>query len=246
LKKKIVAIIQARTGSKRLPGKILKKVIGKTLLQHQLNQVKKSKLINQIVIATTKNEKDDKIYDVCKKEKIYCYRGSENNVLKRYFEAAKLCKADIVVRLTSDCPLIDSQIVDRTIKKFLVHSYDYVSNTCPSANATYADGMDVEVFSYSNLLKANKFCKNVLDREHVTHFFLKRPKKFKLFLLTLKKSYRKYRLTLDYKEDFILIKKILTFFLRNKIQISFKNIISYLDKNPEYIRINSMWNTDIT
>jgi spore coat polysaccharide biosynthesis protein SpsF len=141
---------------------------------------KKSKLINQIVIATTKNEKDDKIYDVCKKEKIYCYRGSENNVLKRYFEAAKLCKADIVVRLTSDCPLIDSQIVDRTIKKFLVHSYDYVSNTCPSANATYADGMDVEVFSYSNLLKANKFCKNVLDREHVTHFFLKRPKKFKL------------------------------------------------------------------
>jgi spore coat polysaccharide biosynthesis protein SpsF len=245
LKRKIIAIIQARMGSTRLPGKCMKRIMGKSLLYYQINQVKKVKLIDSIVVATTNNSKDNVISNFCKKEKVNCFRGSEKNVLKRYFDAATFFKANIIIRLTSDCPLIDPEIIKKTIEKFLSNKYDYVSTTCPVHDATYTDGMDVEIFNYFNLLKAYKLCNNKVEKEHVTTFFWKRPKQFRLFRLDLDKSYRNYRLTVDYIEDFILIKKIFLHFLKKKIKINFKNIISFLKKNPGYLRINLLKNKDI-
>jgi spore coat polysaccharide biosynthesis protein SpsF len=245
LRKKIIAIIQARMGSTRLPGKCMMRIMGKPLLHYQIKQVQKVKLIDTIVVATTKNSKDDIINHFCKKEKINCFRGSEKNVLKRYFDAATFFKADIVIRLTSDCPLVDPEIIRRTIKKFLSNKYDYVSTTCPVQDATYTDGMDVEIFNYFNLSKIYKLCKNRIEKEHVTNFFWKRPNQFRLHRLDLYKTYRNYRLTVDYIEDFILVKKILLFFLKNKIKINFKNIVSFLKKNPKYLKINLARNKEI-
>ena len=232
-------------GSTRLPGKCMKPIIGKPLLHYQINQVQKVRLVDTIIVATTNNRKDDVINNFCKREKIYCFRGSEENVLKRYFDSATFFRADIVIRLTSDCPLIDPKIIKKTIEKFLSNKYDYVSTTCPVQGATYSDGMDVEIFSYLNLFKAYKLCKSKIEKEHVTHFFLNRPKQFRLFRLDLHKSYRNYRLTVDYMEDFILIKKILLFLLRKNIEINFKNIILFLKKNPKYLKINLSRNKEI-
>jgi spore coat polysaccharide biosynthesis protein SpsF len=245
LKKKIIAIIQARMGSKRLPGKCMMRIVGKPLLHYQINQVQKVRLVDSIVVATTNGRKDDVINNFCERKKIYCFRGSEKNVLKRYFDAATFFKADIVIRLTSDCPLIDPKIIKKTIEKFLSNKYDYVSTTCPVRGATYADGMDVEIFSYLNLFKAYKLCKSKIEKEHVTYFFWMRPKQFRLFRLDLNKSYRNYRLTVDYIQDFMLVKKILLFFLRKNIKINFKNIISFLKQNPKYLKINLSRNKEI-
>ena len=244
MKKKIVAIVQARIGSSRLPGKAMKLIAGKPMLSYQIDQIKKSKKISQIVIATTNLKKDRVIINFCKKNKIKYYAGSEKNVLQRFFFASLKYKADIVVRLTSDCPLIDPSIIDKAIRIFNVGNYDYVSNTCPTKGATYTDGMDVEVFDVFSLTTAYIKCKKKGDKEHVTHFFWKRNNRFKIFRFDLKKNYRFYRLTVDYIEDFILIKKIIIYFKKNKKLITYTNIIKFLKQNKKIAKINSYHNKE--
>ncbi len=244
MKKKIVAIIQARIGSTRLPRKAMKLIMGKPMLSYQIKQVKKSKAITQIVVATTNLKKDNAIVSFCKKNRINWYAGSEKNVLERFFFTSLKYKADIIVRLTSDCPLIDPNIIDKAVKIFNSGNYDYVSNTCPSKGATYTDGMDVEVFDFFSLLTAYLKCKKKSDKEHVTHFFWKKIKDFKIFRFDLKKNYRFYRLTVDYIEDFILIKNIIIYFKKNKKEITFPNIVKFLKKNYKMAAINSLRNKE--
>jgi spore coat polysaccharide biosynthesis protein SpsF len=222
-------ILQARLGSKRLPRKVLKKINGKTILEHVVNRLKKTKLSKNIIIATTRREEDKKIIDVAKKINCHTFRGSTNNVLKRYYEAAVHYKVKNIVRICSDCPLIDPKIINKVYSFYLKNNYDYVSN---KITPSYPIGMGVEILNMQSLKKANKLVKNISEKEHVTAYIYKNPKKFKIKNIRLKKKLLNYRIVLDYIEDFQLISNILRHFKKQKKIFSLKNIIKYIDSNP--------------
>ncbi|ABK60447.1 cytidylyltransferase domain-containing protein [Clostridium novyi] len=206
-KLKVVCIIQARTGSTRLPGKVLKKICGKTVLQHDIDRIRRIKNIDEIVIATTDKSEDDLIVNEALKLSVMYFRGSEEDVLSRYYYAAKMTKADIVMRVTSDCPLIDSEVSGNILNYYLnnIKCYDYVSNTI---KRTYPRGLDVEVFSFEVLKRAFLESKTNRDREHVTPYIWSNPNEFKIGQYINKKDYSDLRWTLDTEEDFQLINKI--------------------------------------
>ncbi|MGM8366490.1 cytidylyltransferase domain-containing protein [Virgibacillus sp. W0181] len=235
---KVVAIIQARMGSTRLPGKIMKKVLDKSLLEYQIERVKRSKLIGEIVIATTTSESEEPIVDFCKKHFISYYRGSEDDVLSRYYEAAEEYNADVVVRLTSDCPLIDPEIIDKVISIYLKRKegIDYVSNTL---ERTYPRGMDTEVFSYDALKTANDNAVSPPEREHVTPYFFQNPRMFKILSVTSDTNHSEHRWTVDTLEDFVLIEKIIEALYKNKPLFSYFDILKLLDENREWFDINA-------
>lgn len=234
---KVVAIIQARMGSTRLPGKIMKEVLGKTLLEYQIERIKRSKLIDEIVVATTTKESDDKIVLLCKQLSIAYYRGSEEDVLARYYHAATKHKADTVIRLTSDCPLIDPNEIDKVIRKFIESKgkYDYVSNTLVR---TYPRGFDTEVLSYEALKLAYKEANEQAYREHVTAYIYNNLKTFKLDGVENIYNNSQYRLTVDTEEDFLLVKKIIeSLYFVNK-EFNLEDIVSLLKDNPTWNKIN--------
>jgi len=235
---KIVAIIQARMGSTRLPGKILKTVVNKTLLEYQLERVQQSKLVDEIVVATTEKEQDNAIVKLCNQLGVKVYRGSENDVLSRYYEAAVHFKADVVVRLTSDCPLIDPEVIDEVIQLYLKRSeeIDYASNTL---ERTFPRGMDTEVFSFGALQRANEQASLDKDREHVTAYMYTNSTDFQVLNLKCGKNYGEHRWTVDTEEDFELIKRILKLLYPRNSKFSMQDIIELLDKNPTWIDINA-------
>ena len=235
---KIVCIVQARISSSRLPAKILLPGYDKPLLLHLIERLDKSKLINDVVIATSTNPLDDLIYDLCKLKKIKVFRGSLTNLLERYYKCAKKFNADHIVRITSDCPLIDPKIIDKMISKYLrLNNIDFLSNTHPP---TFPDGFDVEIFKFSALQKAFKNAKKNYEKEHVTPFIWDNPKNFELSNYKLKNDdlYEKYRLTLDYKEDFFVIWSIFNKLYKKKKFFELKHILDYLKKNPNILKNN--------
>jgi spore coat polysaccharide biosynthesis protein SpsF len=236
---KIVAIIQARMGSTRLPGKILKEVLGRPLLEYQIERVRRSRFIHQIVIATTNKESEQPIIDLCNRLFVAYYRGSEQDVMSRYWEAAMRYKATVVVRLTSDCPLIDPEIIDANIAEYLskINLYDYVSNTI---ERTFPRGLDVEVMSMKALDQANREARNIVHREHVTPYIYLHPDKFTLGSVKNTLDVSSYRLTVDTEEDFQLIKRLIHHLSDKKIEsVTFEDIICLLQENPEWSLINS-------
>lgn len=237
----IAVIIQARMGSTRLPGKVLKKVNGMTLLEYQVNRVKKAKKVDEVIIATTDSEKDNAIVELCMSRGIKCFRGSEKDVLERYYYCAKRYRADYIVRLTADCPLIDPEIVDKVIDLFLHIKVDYVANTAPPETTRYPDGSDVEIFSFNNLEKVYFNAKNPLDREHVTFYFWKYNHGFKVGQLKQEKDWSKYRITVDYPEDFEVITLIINELEKRKKFGSLSEIIDILNENKEIREINSKY-----
>jgi len=234
LKKKPVAIIQARFNSTRLPGKVLKKINNKTMLEILIRRLSRSKYISKIIVACSKNEKDKNIIDICKNLEIDYFIGSENDVLERYYKAAKKFKALNIVRITGDCPLIDPKVVDEVIINFFKKNVDYASNGNPP---TYPDGLDVEVFRFSALQYAFFKAKHSFEREHVTPFIVNH-KKFTKFNLKYYKNISSLRLTLDEKEDLFVLEKIIKNF-ENNIYFDLKNILDFLRKNKKIISINS-------
>lgn len=235
---KIVAIIQARMGSSRLPGKVLKKVMGKTLLEYQLERVRRSTLIDEIIIATSEKEQDNVIVELGEKFGVKIYRGSENDVLSRYYEAAVQCKADIVVRLTSDCPLIDSAVIDEVIGLYLERSteIDYASNTL---ERTFPRGLDTEVFSIEALQKAHNQALLERDREHVTSYIYTNQSEFQLDNVTCEPNFGSHRWTVDTQEDFELIKRVLEFLYPSNPTFNMQDVIAVLNENPSWVHINS-------
>ncbi|GED63645.1 cytidylyltransferase domain-containing protein [Lysinibacillus fusiformis] len=233
---RIVAIIQARMGSTRLPGKILKKVNGRPLLSYQLERLQQSNYINDLVIATTLNEKDDLIVEFCKKNNILWFRGSEKDVLARYYETAKTFKADAIVRITSDCPIIDVQVVDKTIQYFVDNNYEYVSNT---VDRTYPRGLDTEAFTFEALEKAYKEAVMERDREHVTAYFYTNPDVFKISSVRNETDYSKYRWTVDTEEDFQLIKNIIEKLYNDNPNFTFHDTVKLMEANPDWFYINA-------
>lgn len=232
----ITAIIQARMSSTRLPGKILKEVNGKPLLTYQLERIAQSNLIDKVVIATTIASKDDIIVEFCKKNSLEYYRGSENDVLSRYYETAEQYGGDIIVRLTSDCPIIDPSIVDETIQYYIESNYDYVSNTI---ERTYPRGLDTEVFSKEALEKAYKEATLSRDKEHVTAYMYSNPERFKLGYIKNKQDYSNYRWTIDTIEDFKLIELILKELYEENSIFYMSDVIELLKKYPKWIELNA-------
>ena len=206
--KKIIAIIQARTDSKRLPNKVLCKLGRKTVLETVIFRVKKSTYIDEIILATTNLNNDKKLLEIAKRCKIKHSTGSENDVLDRYYITAKKNKAHAVVRITADCPLIDYNIIDNVIKEFKLGSNDYVSNTL---NPHYPDGMDIEIFTFKSLEYAWKRAKNNYDREHVTPY-LKKNKNISKKNVSWSNNQSNLRLTLDTRDDLDAINKIYEYF----------------------------------
>lgn len=226
-------------GSTRLPGKIMKKVLGKPLLEYQIERVRRSKFINQLVIATTTKETEQPIIDLCERLSVNYYRGSEDDVLSRYFEAANEYDAEVVVRLTSDCPLIDPHIIDEIITKYLTNNgiYDYVSNTI---ERTYPRGFDVEVFSMKSLEQSFLEAKDTVEREHVTPYIYHHPDKFKLAFFKHRVDLSTYRLTVDTVEDLDVITRLITaLYERHKECFILEDIIHLLQEKPEWSLINA-------
>lgn len=204
----IAAIIQARMGSSRLPGKVLKEVNGKPLLKYQIERVRTSKLLDKIIVATSILPKDDAIAGFCERNNIDCFRGGVNDVLCRYYECAKKYQADIIVRLTADCPLSDPIVIDRVISLFQKEKADYAANTAPPETSTFPDGSDVEVFSMHALERAFIECKDPHDREHVTFHFWRYNNDFKVVQMSQDVDWSRYRFTVDYPEDFDVVEYI--------------------------------------
>lgn len=232
----IVAILQARMNATRLPGKPLKKVLAKPLLSYELERLKRAKTLDQIVVATTTGPQDQQIVDLCKMENVLVFRGSEEDVLNRYYNAAKQFDADIVVRVTGDCPLIDPEVVDRVVNFYLNHQYDYVSNT---RLLTYPRGLDVEVFSIKLLEKAVSEAKLPSEREHVTPYFYLHPELFKIGNVACEIDLSKHRWTVDTEEDFQLITKIIETLYPKKSDFVMNDVLELLKMHPEWITINA-------
>jgi glutamate-1-semialdehyde 2,1-aminomutase len=205
---KVIAITQARSGSTRLPGKILKEIAGKTLLQIHLERLKKSRLINHLIVATTTDPRDEIVCRLATSLGVASFRGSESNVLDRFYHAAKDHDPDYVVRITSDCPLIDPELVDKVIDVAIKNDSDYCSNVLTE---TFPDGQDIEVFRFDALKKAWINATLDSDKEHVTPYIRKNAdvnngKMFKALSYESDKYYGKVRMTVDQQEDFEVIK----------------------------------------
>lgn len=224
-------------GSTRLPGKVLKSVLNKPLLQYQIERVKSAQKIDEIIIATTTNEEDNLIINLCESLSVRTYRGSEENVFLRYYEAAKQFNGDVIVRLTSDCPLIDSRVIDEVVSVFLQNNdYDYVSNTI---KRTFPRGMDTEVLSIDTLEKLNNKTLSQSECEHVTSYIMGHLNEFRVKNIMYKKNLSAERLTVDTIEDFNLIKRIIEHFYPHNPNYTLEDIIDLLDKFPEWRKINA-------
>lgn len=234
----VVCIMQARTGSTRLPGKILKKICGKTVLEHDVDRLKRVKNIDKIVIATTILEKDNVIVKEAKRLDVAYFRGSEEDVLSRYYYAAKENNADVVVRVTSDCPLIDSEVTEKIIKYYLdnIDKYDYVSNTI---DRTYPRGLDTEIFSFKALEKAFNEAEDLMDKEHVTPYIWHNPSIFRLAQYKNEIDYSNLRWTLDTIEDFQLISSIYDkLYSKKGNQFDVSDILNLYKEYPKLLKMN--------
>lgn len=241
---KVSAIIQARMGSTRLPNKVMMMVMGRPLLGWMIQRVSQSSEINEIIIATTEKRCDDSIAEYSAQQGCYVYRGSEGDVLNRYYQAASIAEADIVVRLTADCPLLDPSIVDSLIKEFKARKVDFLSNSEPLPSS-WPDGMDVSVMSYSALKRAHKNAKKPSEREHVTFHFWNNPLEFSCIRIDRNVDLSNYRITIDYPEDFEVIKTIIEHFEKLKVgsmsSIPMDRILDFLNKNNLVYRINKKY-----
>lgn len=235
---KINIIVQARMGSTRLPGKILKPIMGRPMMDYLLERVQGIQIPHSLIIATTTNPQDDAIESFAKQKSILVFRGSEEDVLDRYYQTCCMYPADIIVRITGDCPLIDPAIIKRGIAIMQENSkkLDYVSNVL---QRTFPRGMDVEVLTSDALKTAAKEASSTYDREHVTPFLYRQPERFHLANFTHTPDISNYRLTVDTAEDFVLISKIFEALYPNSKKFTLADILKAFDQHPEWKEINA-------
>lgn len=230
----ILAIIQARMGSSRLPGKVLKELSGKPALWHVVDRAGRSRFINEIVVATTCQREDLEVVRYCADQGIRLYIGSEEDVLDRYYQAARLYKPDHIVRITADCPLHDHNVIDMIIQKHLDMDNDYTSNTLEDS---FPDGLDCEVFTFPALEQAWKEAKLTSEREHVTPY-IKKGDRFKKYSVKDPVDHSQYRWTLDTEKDFQFISKIFEELYEDTPEFDKDDIYALLDRCPELLMIN--------
>jgi len=220
--------------STRLPGKVLKQVLGKPLLEYQIERLQRIKSVDEIVIATTTNDTDQPIVDFCNRLSVPYFRGSEEDVLARYHGAARQYNADIVVRITSDCPVIDPAVCEEAITYFIENKaqYDYIRLE------EYPRGLDTEVFSFKVLDECFREATDKPDREHVTPFIYRHPERYRIKHITCDEDYSHHRWTVDTLEDFELVKRIIEELYPVKKMFDFVDIINVIQRNPDWYYIN--------
>jgi spore coat polysaccharide biosynthesis protein SpsF len=231
---RIVAVIQARMGSTRLPGKVLMDLGGSTVLARVVKRLRRSRLISQIVVATTTSSADDRIAGDSRGLCAPCFRGSEDDVLGRYYAAAQAYNAEVVVRITGDCPLIDPAIVDRTIEFLHASKADYAANDVPR---TFPRGLDTEVFTMSSLGQAWRQAREPYQREHVTPYFYQHPEIFRIASLVGEADCSRYRWTLDTEDDLRLLRAVYLNF-RNTENFGCAEVLALLKRSPELGMLN--------
>jgi spore coat polysaccharide biosynthesis protein SpsF len=224
--------------STRLPGKVLKEVLGRPLLDYQFERLRRSKLAHELVVATTTNTADDVLAEFCRKREVTVFRGSEQNVLARYYFAALEHRAELVVRVTADCPVIDPAVVDRVIGRFLekADTVDYVSNT---QLRTYPRGMDTEVFTFEALRKAHEVATLEYEREHATPYLYRHPELFRIEQVVHTVDLSAHRWTVDTAEDFVLVRRILEELYERNPSFGLADIIAFVVANPQLMKINA-------
>ena len=232
---KIVAIIQARIGSTRLPAKILMDLEGKPVLQHIIERVKASK-VDDIIVATTTNAEDDVVENFCKENSILIFRGDEQNVLMRFYECAKVHYADVIVRVTADDPFKDPNVINEVIDILTDRKYDYVSNTI---NPTFPEGIDIEVFTMKTLVKAYREAALHSEKEHVTPYIWKNIDIFNCYNLEYAENLSHLRWTLDTPNDFRFVQEIYKRLYSPGKLFYMNDILEVLRKEPQLSEINS-------
>lgn len=233
--KKATVIIQARLGSTRLPGKVLKSLCGKPILWHVWNRLTYSKNVDEIIIATTDQSEDDLIESFCRENSIPFFRGSTNDVLNRYYETAKNFRASTIIRVTSDCPLIDPIIIDQIITSYRNEKADYMSNVLIRS---FPRGLDVEIFSFELLERADKEAALEYEREHVTPFIYNKPELFALKNFVNSEDLSFHRWTVDTEDDFRLIEIIYKSLYGKKEIFLMDDILNLFKENPDLLKIN--------
>jgi len=229
----VVAIIQARMGSTRFPGKMLKKLGDKPLIWYVVYRVKQAKLIDNVVLATSTNKNNEPLVKEVRKYNVDCFVGNEDDVLDRYYQCAKKFHAVTIVRITGDCPFIDPDVIDQVIMLYTENKLDYASNVLPP---TYPDGLDVEVFSFAALEKAWNEAKLQSEREHVAPYIWKNDHMFKRMTLTNNEDLSSIRLTIDEEKDLVLANNILQ--KLNSTDFRLKDIMKVIKENPSLLKIN--------
>jgi spore coat polysaccharide biosynthesis protein SpsF len=237
---KVVAIIQARMGSTRLPGKVLRTLGTKSVLAHVICRVRSADKVDETIVATTDNSSDDAIEEEAGRWGAGVFRGSEEDVLSRYHGAAAVAKADLIVRVTSDCPLIDPEVIDEMVARFeaLVKSDDrpdYLSNT---VRRTYPRGLDVEIITFSALDKAFREANKPSEREHVTPYIWGHPDKFRLEGYASSDDFSRFRWTLDTAEDWSLLTRIFQQLDSGAAFFPTSNVIALFESQPELVKLN--------
>jgi spore coat polysaccharide biosynthesis protein SpsF len=234
---KVVAIIQARMGSTRLPSKVLADIAGKTMLQRVVERTSAAKSVDDVVVATTNSKEDDALVNYLANEGICdVFRGSVDDVLSRYYECAKLHRADIVVRVTADDPLKDPQIIDKAIRLLNKDlALDYCSNTM---EPSYPEGLDIEVVHFSALEQAHNEAQLASEREHVTPYIWKHPNLFRTLNFKSDRNLKEWRWTVDKSEDIAFMRCVFKEFKDHPL-VPYQDVIAWLDQNPKIREINS-------
>ena len=232
---RVVAIIQARMRSTRLPGKVLKDLGGETVLGTVIHRTQRATLLDEVVVATSVLPADDAIQRECERLSVPCFRGDETDVLDRYYHAAQKFAADAIVRITADCPLIDPELIDVTVRAFLDQSPDYATNAMVE---TYPRGLDVEVFSREALARAWRSAGKPYQRSHVTPYLYEEPGRFKVISLTAHGNYSGHRWTLDTAEDLEVIRGIYRHF-NQRASIGWRDVLGLVENQPELAGANS-------
>ena len=240
---KIVTVIQARMGSTRLPGKVMLPLAGKPLIIRMQERISLSRYAGEIVIAITDDESDDQLFKLCKQNNLNIFRGHSLDLLDRHYKAAKEYNAELVIKIPSDCPLIDPEIIDKVIQYYISNrdKFDFVSNLHPP---TYPDGNDVEIMSFKVLENAWINAKKDFEREHTTPYIWENPDKFRIGNLVWETGFdysMTHRFTIDYKEDYEFIKKVYDELYEDNNRFGLKDILALLAKKPEIKKINEMY-----
>ncbi len=236
--KRVVAIVQGRVDSSRLPGKVLMEVGGKPMLQYVVDRVRLASLVDEVVVATTQDASDDRIEELCSNLSIACYRGSTQDVLDRFYQAAICYQAEVVVRITGDCPLVDPRLIDETIRAREAHQADFCSNRLPPPfSRTFPIGLDVEVVTFTALETAWRNATEKHEREHVLPFLYEVPGRFHVFILDHEKDLGEIRWTVDTPADLEVVRQIIRQF-DGKQDYSWLEVLDYYMKNKHRFRVN--------
>ena len=232
---KMLAILQARTSSTRLPGKVLKPLLGKPMLARQIERLRRVRLVDELLVATSIDPSDDVLVALCETEGLDCYRGSLDDVLDRFYRAAKSRSAANVVRLTGDCPLTDPRVVDRTIEFYLEGQFDYASN---ALEPTFPDGLDVEVFRFSCLEAAWREAASPAFREHVTLFIYRHAERFRIGCYRNSTNLAHLRWTVDEPRDYEFVKRVYEALYPENPRFTMEDVLRFLAQHPDALALN--------